>query len=238
MKALFFSALLLVGASIVAVMSGCGGTATALNPNINFTFPEDTSLPVMSAGEILVIKGEMAEVSEGDALKSVNWRVESSVPGFTGTITAPDNLETSWESPIDWTGPGRLQVTLILTVDTIMGGHTVKHINIEVLPFGTGADPTVTLSSSSASLLANGAATITADVDLLPGDSVDTTSWSQHVSGSAIPGILSTTQGLTTTWTAPNWTNDTPMTVTITFEVTTRLGGQASQSITLVVNRL
>lgn len=132
MKALVFIAMSLIGGCMVLLMGGCGGTATALNPTVAFNF--DERLPPIPSRSILVISGTITPARPDDAIKSIKWTQEPADPAYNGIFLIDENnINTNWEAPA-WPGPERLPVDLILTVETIMGGRTVKRLHLMVEP--------------------------------------------------------------------------------------------------------
>lgn len=129
MKLRYTIALLFAGV-LIALLAGCSGSSTALNPTVTFTFPDDTTLPTMRAGTLLKITGEIEATGEGDSIKSCVWTQVTEAPGV---FSITDGPETTWRAPA-WAGPGELPVTLALTVKTLLGGETTKHIQLRIVP--------------------------------------------------------------------------------------------------------
>lgn len=249
MTPLRYSLLLMVAAVALLLLAGCGGSPSdrspGLNPTVTFTFPEDTTLPNLLSGGVLHITGDATTGdSETNPITSYAWTQN---PLNAGTFSSTNTLETTWRAP-DYPGPGQLHVVLTLTVKTLLGGETVKPINILVTPpvIPPVQNPAVTwnfaamnYTDSDGNPVVNmprmrGGAVLrirgTVATDNTTTNPVTGYEWVQEPDNA---GVFSATNVLETTWSAPTVTEPTLVTLTVT--VRTLLGGQSTNKLNVVV---
>ena len=133
---------LLLGGVLLLVLSGCYGNSPVLDPQISFTLPDlpaDTTtitsyVPTIPANGYLQIKGTLTNPTADNVITNQQWTQQAVTAGAPlGHFFVTDSLETSWQAP-DWKGPGNAEYTLTFTVDTSLGGHTVKSLHVVVTP--------------------------------------------------------------------------------------------------------
>lgn len=130
----WFFALSLLFAGILALsLAGCYGTTKALDPVIVFDIPDDTTLPSIASGGLLVVKWSVTIPNADDKITKYQWTQDVADPQYQGTFLLPEGPTTTWQAP-EWHGPGNLPVTLTFTVDTLLGGHAAQHINLLITP--------------------------------------------------------------------------------------------------------
>lgn len=221
----------------VLFLGGCYGTTVSLNPDIKFTYPEDTKLPVIAPNSILTITTDVTAPGEGDRIKSYRWTQEVEDEQYAGKFSSIDNPNTTWLAP-NWLSATPLPVTLILTVDTIEGGHMTRSIELLVT---RGVNPAVSFNftgPSPARIPSGGSINVTAEVTLTsPDDMITFCQWGEESDGN-YSGIFSNPNKTSTIWYAPYLTGeDMYAQMTLSFTVQTAKGGTTEASTQVRVQK-
>ena len=123
----------LLAVATMMVIMGCSGPSAGLDPEVTFDFPGDTPLPFLPADSVLVIDGTAKVANaQSNPITSIRWTQDPEIGVFASETT----LGTSWRVRPEVVGliDEPTDVTLTVTVETLLGGRRVVPINLVLIP--------------------------------------------------------------------------------------------------------